>query len=151
MEISAGSVYGKEIPGGAGAFIDRRAQEAYIGAVMGLIPIAGGGVTGAVKSRLSGRTDRVSAETEALGETLDPATEFTAQPEGVSTVETRDDVVPQEVERAVETERAAWDAQYGGRNVTNLEEQVRSLIDQVEGEKDNKKLHPAMIEGYLGD
>jgi len=45
-DITAKTVYGADIPGGVAGFIDRRAQEGYLGALMGLIPGVAGGVTG---------------------------------------------------------------------------------------------------------
>lgn len=45
-EITAKIVYDKSVPGGVAGFIDRRAQEGYIGFMMGIIPGAAGGITG---------------------------------------------------------------------------------------------------------
>jgi hypothetical protein len=46
QEITAKMVYDKDIPGGLVGTIDRRAQEAYLGFLMGLIPGVAGGVAG---------------------------------------------------------------------------------------------------------
>ena len=50
-EITAKLVYDKSVPDGVAGFIDRRAQEAYLGFMIGLIPGVAGGVAGAVKGR----------------------------------------------------------------------------------------------------
>lgn len=50
-EITAKLVYDKSVPDGVVGFIDRRAQEAYLGFMIGLIPGVAGGVAGAVKGR----------------------------------------------------------------------------------------------------
>lgn len=64
-EITAKMVYDKDIPGGVVDFIDRRAQEAYIGGVMGLIPGVAGGVAGRVQA---GRVEAVAAEAASVAE-----------------------------------------------------------------------------------
>ena len=51
QEITAKLVYDKSVPDGVVGFIDRRAQEAYLGFMIGLIPGVAGGVAGAVKGR----------------------------------------------------------------------------------------------------
>lgn len=48
-EITAKMVYDKDIPGGVVDFIDRRAQEAYVGFVMGVVAGGVGGVAGRVQ------------------------------------------------------------------------------------------------------
>ena len=48
-EVTAKIVYDKDIPGDVVDFIDRRAQEAYVAAAMGLIPGVTGGVTGVTR------------------------------------------------------------------------------------------------------
>ena len=50
QEITAKMVYDKDIPGGVADFIDRRAQEAYLGFIMGMIPGVAGGVVGRVQA-----------------------------------------------------------------------------------------------------
>lgn len=55
QEITAKLVYDKSVPDGVAGFIDRRAQEAYLGFMIGLIPGVAGGVAGAVKGK--GRAD----------------------------------------------------------------------------------------------
>ncbi|GAG74785.1 unnamed protein product, partial [marine sediment metagenome] len=44
QEVTAKLIYDKSVPGGVAGFIDRRAQEGYIGAVMGVVA-GGAGVT----------------------------------------------------------------------------------------------------------
>ncbi len=61
-EITAKMVYDKDIPGGVADFIDRRAQEAYIGGVMGLIPGVAGGVAGRVQARQATLDPQIIAE-----------------------------------------------------------------------------------------
>ena len=58
QEITAKMVYNKDVPGGVADFIDRRAQEAYIGGIMGMIPGVAGGVVGRVQA------GRIAAVTE---------------------------------------------------------------------------------------
>lgn len=51
QEITAKLVYDKSVPEGIAGFIDRRAQEAYLGFMIGLIPGIAGGVAGTIKGR----------------------------------------------------------------------------------------------------
>lgn len=51
QEITAKLVYDKSVPDGVAGFIDRRAQEAYLGFMIGLIPGVAGGVVGTVRGR----------------------------------------------------------------------------------------------------
>lgn len=66
QEVTAKSIYGKEISDGVGGFIDRRAQEAYIGGVMGLIPGVGGRIAGITSRQMAGvpavETEQVTPE-----------------------------------------------------------------------------------------
>lgn len=64
-EITAKMVYDKDIPGGVADFIDRRAQEAYVGFVMGVVA---GGVGGAVGRVQDGRETAVEGETAPVVE-----------------------------------------------------------------------------------
>ena len=74
QEITAKSIYGKEIPGGVGGFIDRRAQEAYIGGVMGLLPIGAGGVAGITTRQMAGvpavETEQITPEERKVPEPI---------------------------------------------------------------------------------
>ncbi len=60
QEITAKLVYDKSVPGGVAGFIDRRAQEAYLGFMIGLIPGVTGGVAGVVKGRDRAGVERVT-------------------------------------------------------------------------------------------
>lgn len=52
-EATAGIVYGKDVPGGLGGFIDRRLQEGLIGGLMGVIPGLGGAGGAALKTSMA--------------------------------------------------------------------------------------------------
>ncbi len=55
-EITAKIIYDKSVPGGLAGFMDRRAQEGYIGAAMGIIPGAGGAAAGRIQAQVQART-----------------------------------------------------------------------------------------------
>lgn len=92
QEITAKMVYDKDIPGGVVDFIDRRAQEAYIGGVMGLIP----GVVGGVAGRVQAPGAPVVAEAAEVAPVAEPVAEAApavpVEPEAPTPVE----VAPQQ-------------------------------------------------------
>ena len=62
-DITAKVVYDEQIPGGVRSFLDKRAQEGYIGFMMGLIPGAGGAAIGKVqRTRWINKTSKTISE-----------------------------------------------------------------------------------------
>ncbi len=98
-EITTKLVYDKSVPDGVAGFIDRRAQEAYLGFMIGLIPGVAGGVTGAVKGRGQAGVEQMEAAPEPTPVPSGPVagvTPVVGAVEGVETVEK-----PEMVERTV--------------------------------------------------
>lgn len=68
-EITAKMVYDKSVSGGLAGFIDRRLQEGYIGAAMGIIPGAGGAVAGRIQAQVQGKiADELNIKPEEVTE-----------------------------------------------------------------------------------
>lgn len=97
-ELTAKMVYDKDVPGGVAGFIDRRAQEAYIGGVMGLIP----GVAGGVAGRAAGRA--VDAPTEVPTEVPVEAQAPTDIPPGSNVYQTAEGRIVVETPQDIGTE-----------------------------------------------
>lgn len=106
QEITAKTVYGQDIPGGVADFIDRRAQEAYIAGMMGLIP----GVGGAAAGRIQGGV----AVTKQAGD------ELVATDGPVTKVEKKTQQFPETAGFPKEEKAEEQETYYHGTSISNV-------------------------------
>ncbi len=115
-EITAKAIYDRPILAGGGVkgFIDRRAQEAYIGFMMGVIPGAGGAAGGKIASRLRGK-------------------------EQTGRRQSGEDASPEELQRDIAVLKRAYIPRFGAK-MTSIQNSLDNILAKAGSEESNRQI-----------